>query len=79
MGSALKISSSGQLGVAPSSARFKREIQSMDKASEGLLALRPVTFRYKPEIAARSFLMISTRARSSVKKGLFSARPGLEA
>jgi hypothetical protein len=47
MGSALKISSSGQLGVAPSSARFKQEIQNMDKASEALLALRPVTFRYK--------------------------------
>jgi hypothetical protein len=50
MGSALKISSNGQLGVAPSSARFKQEIRSMDKTSEVLLALRPVTFRYKPEI-----------------------------
>jgi hypothetical protein len=50
MGSAVKISSSGQVGVAPSSARFKQEIQSMDKASEALLALRPVIFRYKPEI-----------------------------
>jgi hypothetical protein len=50
MGPAVKISSSGQIGVAPSSARFKQEIQSMDKASEALLALRPVTFRYKPEI-----------------------------
>src|SRR5262249_31361770 len=50
MGSALKISSSGQLGVAPSSARFKEEIKSMDKASEAILALKPVTFRYKKEI-----------------------------
>src|SRR5207253_2681524 len=50
MGTAVKINSSGQLGVAPSSARFKQEIQSMDKASDVLLALRPVTFRYKPEI-----------------------------
>jgi hypothetical protein len=49
-GTPVKISSSGQLGVAPSSARFKQEIQSMDSASEVLLALRPVTFRYKFEI-----------------------------
>ena len=50
MGTAVKINSSGQLGVAPSSARFKQEIQSMDKASEAILALKPVTFRYKKEI-----------------------------
>ena len=36
--------------MAPSSARFKQEIQDMDKASDVLLALRPVSFRYKPEI-----------------------------
>src|SRR6202035_3850197 len=30
-----------------SSARFKDEIKPMDKASEALLALKPVTFRYK--------------------------------
>ena len=50
MGTAVKINSSGQLGVAPSSARFKQQIQSMDKASEAILALKPVTFRYKKEI-----------------------------
>jgi hypothetical protein len=49
-GATVLVSSSGQLGVAASSARFKKDIQSMDKASEGLLALRPVTFRYKDEI-----------------------------
>jgi hypothetical protein len=36
--------------VAPSSARFKDEIKPMDKASEAVLALKPVTFRYKHEI-----------------------------
>ena len=41
--------SSGQLGTATSSARFKRDICTMDKASEIILGLRPVTFRYKPE------------------------------
>src|SRR5205814_7102411 len=34
----------------PSSQRFKTEIKPMDKASEVILALKPVTFRYKKEI-----------------------------
>ena len=33
-----------------SSKRFKDDIKPTDKASEALLALRPVTFRYKKEI-----------------------------
>ena len=41
---------SGRLGVKSSSARFKEGIKPMDKASEAILALRPVTFRYKKEI-----------------------------
>jgi len=49
-GVAVRVNSSGQLGVAPSSARFKQDIHSMDKASEAILALRPVTFHYKKEI-----------------------------
>ena len=49
-GTAVVVSSSGQLGVAPSSERFKDEIKPMDKASEAILALQPVTFRYKHEI-----------------------------
>jgi hypothetical protein len=44
------INANGQLGTATSSARFKDDIKPMDKASEAILALRPVTFRYKPEI-----------------------------
>jgi hypothetical protein len=36
--------------VAPSSQRFKAEIKPMNKASEAILALQPVTFRYKHEI-----------------------------
>ena len=49
-GVAVYVSSSGQLGTLTSSARFKQNIQSMGDASEALLALRPVTFRYKPGI-----------------------------
>jgi hypothetical protein len=44
------VNSSGQLGVAPSSARYKDEIKPMDKASEAILALKPVTFHYKKQI-----------------------------
>jgi uncharacterized coiled-coil protein SlyX len=44
------VNSSGQLGTLPSSARFKDDIHSMDKASEIILALKPVTFHYKAEI-----------------------------
>jgi trimeric autotransporter adhesin len=41
------VDSNGKLGTTPSSKRFKEEIKPMDEASEALLALRPVTFRYK--------------------------------
>jgi hypothetical protein len=50
-GTTVVVSATGQLGIAAaSSARFKTEIKPMDKASEGILALKPVTFRYKQEI-----------------------------
>src|SRR5205085_4517702 len=49
-GSRVVVNASGQLGVAASSARFKDEIKPMDKASEAILALKPVTFRYKHEL-----------------------------
>ena len=41
------IDGNGQLGTASSSARFKEDIQSMGDASDDLMRLRPVTFRYK--------------------------------
>src|SRR2546430_395900 len=43
-GPVVHINSSGQLGVPPSSARFKDEIKPMDKASEAILAFIPSTF-----------------------------------
>jgi len=49
-GSAVVVNASGQLGVAPSSARFKEAIKPMDKASEAILSLKPVTFRYKEDL-----------------------------
>ena len=47
---AVMIDSTGKLGTVVSSARFKEAIKRMDKASEAILALKPVTFRYKEEI-----------------------------
>jgi len=41
------IDSAGQLGTISSSRRYKTEIQPLDKASESILALKPVSFRYK--------------------------------
>jgi hypothetical protein len=43
------IDSFGQLGTASSSRRFKKEIKPMDKASEAILALKPVKFHYKSD------------------------------
>jgi len=47
---AVFISPGGRLGTIVSSRRFKEEIKPMERASEGLYALKPVTFRYKKEI-----------------------------
>ena len=41
------VDANGQLGTVSSSRRFKEDIQDMGDASDGLLQLRPVTFRYK--------------------------------
>ena len=42
--------STGLLGHLSSSRRYKDDIKPMDKTSERLFALKPVTFRYKKEI-----------------------------
>ncbi len=44
------VGTDGKLGTVVSSERFKEEIKPMDKASEAILALKPVTFRYKHEL-----------------------------
>jgi hypothetical protein len=44
------VDSSGHLGTTTSSERFKDAVKPMDKASEAILALKPVTFRYKKDL-----------------------------
>jgi hypothetical protein len=53
-GTPVLIDANGQLGTISSSARFKDEIQDMGEATEGLLRLRPVTFRYKTQPEGRT-------------------------
>jgi hypothetical protein len=49
-GVAVLVDATGKLGTIVSSQRFKADIKPMDKASEAILPLKPVTFRYKQEI-----------------------------
>jgi hypothetical protein len=42
------------IGIAASSRRFKHDIQPMDKASEAILALKPVTFKYNSDVNGRT-------------------------
>jgi hypothetical protein len=49
-GTTCYVDNDGKLGVFLSSRRFKTDIADMGAASEALLALRPITFHYKPEL-----------------------------
>jgi len=47
---AVGITPDGQLGVRASAARFKEAIRPMDKTSEAIFSLQPVTFHYKKDL-----------------------------
>ncbi len=49
-GAPVSIDSKGHLGTVTSSSRFKHDIQPMGLASNSILALQPVTYRYKEEL-----------------------------
>jgi hypothetical protein len=49
-GTTCYVDNNGKLGVFLSAHRFKTDIADMGNASEALLALRPVTFHYNPEL-----------------------------
>jgi len=46
------VDASGKLGTTASSRRFKDDIKPIDKASEAILSLKPVTFHYKTDAKA---------------------------
>jgi hypothetical protein len=61
------VNSSGQLGVAPSSQGFKEAIKPMDEASEAILALKPVMFRYKRNLDPEGILQFGLVAEDVAK------------
>src|SRR5215211_4643345 len=66
------INSNNKLGTTTSSKRFKHEIKPMDKDSEILFALKPVTFRYKKDIDPEG-----TRQLGLVAEDVEKVNPGL--
>jgi hypothetical protein len=52
------VNAKGQLGTVPSSGRFKQDIKPMDKASEAILALKPVT----PSATSKSLTPMASRS-----------------
>jgi hypothetical protein len=48
-GIAVLVNASGTLGTTTSSARFKQDVRDMGEASDRVMKLRPVTFRYREE------------------------------
>jgi hypothetical protein len=64
---AVYINSDNKIGTLVSSRRFKEEIKPMDQASEAILALKPVTFRYKKEIEPSGAIMFGLIAEDVEK------------
>ena len=61
------IDSNGHLGTIVSSERFKDTIKPMDKASEAILVLKPVTFRYRHELDPEGMLQFGLVAEEVEK------------
>ena len=64
---AVYLDSDNKIGTLVSSRKFKEEIKPMDRASEAVLALEPVTFRYKKEIETDGGLMFGLIAEDVEK------------
>src|SRR2546430_1391353 len=64
---AVYVNSDNKVGTLASSRRFKDEIKPMDKASETILALKPVTFRYKKKIEPNGAIMFGLIAEEVEK------------
>lgn len=53
VGTQVEVTTAGELGVtAPSARRFKQAIEDLEQVGEELSTLRPVTFRYDPELVS---------------------------
>jgi hypothetical protein len=61
------VNSDNKIGTLVSSRRFKEEIKPMDKASEAILALKPVSFHYKKEVEPNGAIMFGLIAEDVEK------------
>jgi Chaperone of endosialidase len=73
------IDASGQLGTVSSSVRFKEEVRDMGEATERLLKLRPVTFRYKAQPEGRTEFGLIAEEVEKVMPELVVCSPSGEA
>jgi hypothetical protein len=64
---AVYVTADNKIGTLVSSRRFKEEIKPMDKASEAILALKPVSFHYKKEIESNGSIMFGLIAEDVEK------------
>jgi hypothetical protein len=64
---AVYVTADNKIGTLVSSRRFKEEIKPIDKASEAILSLKPVTFRYKKEIESNGSIMFGLIAEDVEK------------
>ena len=64
---AVYVTADNKIGTLVSSRRFKQEIKPMDNASEAILALKPVSFRYKKEIESSGSIMFGLIAEDVEK------------
>jgi hypothetical protein len=67
-GTAVYVGPDGELGTTVSSRRFKTDIIDIGDASDVLLALRPVAFRYRPEIEPSGALQYGLIAEEVAEK-----------
>jgi hypothetical protein len=66
------VNSAGQLGILPSSRRFKTDINPMGTASSAIFALRPVTFRYNNLVDSSGGVDVSTGQSHRIQYGLIA-------
>jgi trimeric autotransporter adhesin len=64
------------IGISASSRRFKHDIQPMDKASEAILALKPVSFKYNADKNGRTQYGLIAEEVTQVNPDLVVSRNG---
>ena len=70
------IDSAGQLGTQSSSGRYKKDIKPMDKTSEAVLSLKPVTFHYKSDNTNRPEFGLIAEDVAKVNPNLVARQDG---